>query len=890
MSTDMKTYTELLKDLKAAPPKMGGAPYAWGPIPENAPKGKQILRGLCRSCMQGDCATKIFLEDGIVVKIEGDPDMPPNYGSLCPRGNAEMMSLYNPHRIKAPLIRTNPDKGLEADPGWKEVSWEEAINLTVEGLRKIREKDPRGLILAEGWGNRDSIIRKPWGKAFGTPNESGSHGASCVVHYATGIVQASWPVAIVDLERCNYHITLGRSIGPNIATASATRKFAKAIERGMKLVVVDPRSSYEAAKGEWVPIRPGTDLAFVLAFAHVMMHEGLKRDEWFLKYRTNSPYLIGKDGHYLRDPETKKPMIWDPAENKAKPYSADFQDIAIEGEFEVNGVKYPTAYTLIKEEFKKYTPEWAEEKCTVPAATIRRIAREFVDHARIGETITIDGFTFPFRPVSMNVERNVENHRGGTYADLVSKIINMMVGSIEVPGGCVSNGFRGPVLLPDEDGTVKPGNVGVPLPWTWPPQHANGMEFIPHGYTSAHLTVQSVFNPKLFHLPYELEGWINIGANHIRHIAQPDAFIKAISKMKFSVSIALHMDEPTWLCDVILPEHCALERERLALFYPQHQCTSDEVSGLQMVKNREPVPHLFNTRHVDDILTELADRLGFLTGQGGVYDVMNNFTDYCVQEDGLNLRDPHKLPLDRRLAMEEIYDRQLRSWKYGDGKGWEDLKKEGAFMTWKGAASFYNYFYAPDKQTRHPFYFHTLMTVGERLRGNLKDHNIPFPGIDNEEHVFELYKPIPHWVLNSEADGPEQGYDLWAMNWKTPYISSDTANVIGNPWLAEIYMADPYVAVVCLNTETAAKKGIKDGDLIVVESRYGKIDGRARVTDLFHPDAVGIGGSSGLGAAGANPLMRMGPNFNTLLPIDIKTIDALSGGHEVAPAVRIRKK
>ena len=71
-------------------------------------------------------------------------------------------------------------------------------------------------------------------------------------------------MAIVDLQYCQYHITSGRSLGPNFGIVPGMRRFSKAIERGMKLVVVDPRSSYEASKGEWVPIRPGTDLAFLL--------------------------------------------------------------------------------------------------------------------------------------------------------------------------------------------------------------------------------------------------------------------------------------------------------------------------------------------------------------------------------------------------------------------------------------------------------------------------------------------------------------------------------------------------------------------------------------------------------------------------------------------------
>ena len=133
--------------------------------------------------MQGDCATLVHMEDGVVVRVEGNPDAPPNWGTLCPKGNAEIMGLYNPYRIKTPMIRTNPEKGLDVDPMWKEVTWDEALDYAADGLKKVREKDPRGLVICEGWGQRDTILREPFGQAFGTPNETGSHGALCTVHF-----------------------------------------------------------------------------------------------------------------------------------------------------------------------------------------------------------------------------------------------------------------------------------------------------------------------------------------------------------------------------------------------------------------------------------------------------------------------------------------------------------------------------------------------------------------------------------------------------------------------------------------------------------------------------------------------------------------------------------
>jgi len=882
-------YARRFKGLESNQKVFEPSPYKWKPVDPKESGKRQVLYGLCRGCMQGDCATLVYLEDGIVVKTEGNPEAPPNYGSLCPRGKSELMGMYNPYRVKTPMVRTNPEKGLDVDPMWKEVTWDEALGLVAERLKNVREKDPRGLVLCEGWGQRDTILRQPFGQAFGTPNEIGSHGALCTVHYPSGLVHAGYPVAIVDLEYCQYHITLGRSLGPNFATAPGTRKFVRAIERGMKLVVVDPRSSYEASKGEWVPIRPGSDLAFLLGMAHVMLFEVQRYDVWFLKNRTNAPYLIAPDGDYCRDQETGKPLIWDPVENTAKPFDAQFADVALSGGYTVNGVECRTGLDVVREEFVKYTPEWAEEICTVPARTIRRIAKEFVEHARIGSTIEIDGFTFPFRPVSLNTERNVTNRRGGTYADLTGKIINMLVGNIEVPGGCLSCSFRGPIMGPDEDGTVTPAYEAVPRPFKFPPDHIGLAEFYPHQHTAPHIAINSILDPEKYYLDYLIEAYISVGGNPIKMNAQPHAYVEGFKKIPFVVSIALHMDEPAILSDVLLPEHSALERFRVAAFYPQHQSIDDEVNGLKMIQLREPVPRLFNTKHVDDIFTELAERLGILCGEGGLYDHLNNNIDWVDKTDGLNMNGEFKLDINRKYTLEEIVDRQIRGWPYSGGKGLRDLREKGYITYWKPRKEFYNYYYYPSDKTRHPFYFLGLKKVGDQLRGNLMKHHISFPGVDDMDYIFDLYRPVPHWVETSEFRAPE-GFDLWAINWKTPYYSNDAGNVAGNPWLAELYSKDPYEAVICLNPVTAQRKNIKDGDMVIIESRYGKIEGRVRVSELFHPDAVGVSGNYGLGTLQSNPLNRIGPNFNTLLSLDEKTFDGVSGGQDSAPRVKLHRK
>jgi anaerobic selenocysteine-containing dehydrogenase len=850
------TQRSFFKSPKFTRRRRAASGYGWNDVGPSEKGTRKTLFGICSQCMQHDCATLVHMEDGLVVGVEGNPASPPNYGSLCPRGNAQIMGLYNPHRVKTPLVRTNPEKGLDVDPMWKEVTWDEALDLVAEKLRAVREKDPRGLLVCEGFSDRETILRNPFAAAFGTPNLVGSHGPLCTIHYASNLVHAAMPEAIAEMERCEYLLSLGRSVGPNFATTGATRRFARAMARGMELVVVDPRCSTEASKGEWIPIRPGSDLAFLLAMAHVMMHEGLQMDEWFLKNRTNAPYLIGHDENYYRDPTSGKPMMWDPSERSAKVFDASFADIALYGTYDMGGVPCRTGLDLIRGEYAKYTPEWAEQICTVPATTIRRIARDFVGHAKVGSTIRIDDFAFPFRPASINTHRGVNNHRGGTYADLVGKIINMMVGNIEVPGGCVGDSQRGPLLFPDADGIVTPQYEAKPHPFTFPPDCIDLHEFYPNRHTSPALAAKAILDPEKYHINYDIDVWINVGANLIRKNAQPDFFVKTLKKIPFVVSFGYHFDEPTIMADVVLPVHSSMERSSCVVFLPPHQATGGEIAGMNMAYMRQPVPPVFNTRHADDIFTDLAERVGILCGEGGLYDRLNKSKDKILHDDGFSLEGTgQELELDRKHALEEIYDRQLKSWRHGDGRGIEELKKVGFFKHTAPRKNWYTYSFFPDNKTRHPFYFEHLLKTGDTLRANLRRHNIRFPGVRDEERIFERYHAIPTWIENSEIQAPPE-YDLWVINWKTPYYAHDPDNVGGNPWLAELRQNDPFDGDVIVSTATACRKELKEGDVVAVGSRYGKTRGVLRVT---RADTSRRGGHTGESRIGYNPIKPSEP-------------------------------
>lgn len=862
-------------------------------------KQEGVIYSFCTGCMQGDCSLKVHLKEGVVTKIEGNPDVPPAFGKFCTRAAASLIELYNPYRVKTPLKRTNPEKGPDIDPGWVEISWEEAIDTVVARLKKIREEDPRKIAMWWGWGapqcllmctreldKNGSILRHSmYPSAFGTPNEANSR-PLCAIHYASNLVHGHHPEYITDLQFCKYLISPGRTVGPNIGSSHGTKRCIEALERGMKMVVIDPRFSPEASKAyRWLPVRPGTELAFALAMIHSILYEVKKFDEWFIKNRTNGPYLIGPDGYYFRDSSSKKPLVWDSSDNQAKTFDdSSVKDYALEDEYTVNGVKVKPAMQLIKERMKEYTPEWAEGITSIPAKTIREVTQEFVEHASIGSTITIDGFEFPLRTSQFGGSgRGTVSQRGGTYFDLAGKIINMLVGAMEVPGGATGNRNPGPcadTLRPDEDGVVTPYMEAIPAPFTYPPDTIGMSEFYPHAHATPYILTRAVIDPKKYHLQYELEAMLNCGSNSMRSCCERELFIEAFKKVPFLVTFAINFDEVTMMSDIVFPDHHFLERRYGKFYGVSHQSIDDSTRGLVMAMGRNAVEPLYNTRLMDDVLMEIADKVGFLYGEGGLNDIVNR---------SFKLEGKNKLDLDKKYTIEDMIDRRSKQ-LFGDEYGFEYLLEHGTKYRYdpSGKRS-YNYFYWPDNKTRHPIYFNRLKASGDRTRGNLRKHNVKIPNWENQEDYFKYFEAIPYWIPPPEYTAPPE-YDMWAINWKSAFMAHGTGNTQENAWLAELRESDPYEMYVWINTETAGKKGIEDGDTVCIESRYNKVTGISKLTELIHPEVVGIAACYGSSTFMMSPDAKKGTHFNLLMTgKEDVGIDPVSGSLTISPRVKIYK-
>ena len=176
----------------------------------------------CYVCYNA-CGIRARLDGSLVVEVEGDRANPNSLGKLCAKGKAGLITLYNPDRIKVPLMRTNPEKGIGIDPGWREISWNEALELFAEKLKAIRKEDPRKLVLT-GLDFHLSYFFFAFASAFGTPNvwKGGAdyfcgNGVHPIV-YMTNAAFFSEP----DLDYGNYYLLIGCQWGFMVNTNANT--------------------------------------------------------------------------------------------------------------------------------------------------------------------------------------------------------------------------------------------------------------------------------------------------------------------------------------------------------------------------------------------------------------------------------------------------------------------------------------------------------------------------------------------------------------------------------------------------------------------------------------------------------------------------------------------
>jgi thiosulfate reductase/polysulfide reductase chain A len=491
---------------------------------------------MCGMCGAG-CG--LYLVRGEQGQFYVEPNLEHPQPGLCARAAASIQLWNHPLRLKKPLKNT----GEKGNPKFQEIDWETALNEISAKLKDIISKyGPESVVFTyhDFYAWHMPLIAF----TLGTPNHV-QHASCChnASTYARRLVLGAGgpPTVDPDYERARYIIFVGRVLN---AAMGMVQRLQKARESGVKLVYVDPRMGNAAmADGEWVPIIPGTDAAFLLAMTHVILTEKLYNESYVKKY-TNACFLIKPDGTPLTEKDLGREgtdyVVYDLNANDFLSYKKATNP-ALEWEGDAAGVKVRTAFLLLKDRAAQYPPEEAEKICGVPAETIRRIAREFANARGVIE----DGWW-----TSKNANESD--------AFRVALTLNALVGSIETAGGLyIKMGSKMPASA-----TAAADKVTTITGGTLPPITAKRIDT--QKYPAVPHVFDAVLDAVLEGKPYPVKALFIVGTEPFTRDVNTEKLKQALKALELVVVIDVVPNDSVDYADYVLPDNIYLEREELA--------------------------------------------------------------------------------------------------------------------------------------------------------------------------------------------------------------------------------------------------------------------------------------------------------------------------------------
>lgn len=772
-----------------------------------------------------DCGIMARRIDGRVVKLEGHPGNPRNQGTLCPKGVAQIAALYDPNRVKTPLVRTNA-KGEHGT--WRRATWDEALDLVAERIRAAREKDPSLVLWQKGRSKSKQLYDEALVEALGATKVG--HGAYCsdagyrALEYTVGVQGVLNP----DFRHTRYLLSWGWNLssagGNQLCFITWQRQLLEARERGLEVVAIDPRIRGAGPFADrWLPIRPGTDLALALALARELLElDAVDRD--YLVRFTNAPYLVGEDGYFVR--EGDRPLVIDEGSGEVVPAGTPGVRPALEGSARVGGGRARTAFSLFRDHVREATPEWAASVCDVPAGDVRDVARGMAENAMLGSTIVVDGVRLPYRPVSVMLYHAAQQELGFQATRAIVQVL-MLLGAVGAVGGVqmapkweIHDNYFALDQVEISDG---------------PYDHLlKGSKYFPINTGNPSLGAYAMLEPERYGVGKTPEVMIVHMANPAVSFADSPAVREAYARVPFTVVISPWLSETAdLLADVVLPA-ATLEKYEGPL-----SATDAYVDAVTL--RVPPMEPLFESRGEVDIYLDLCERVGVLYGRGGFLDLIN---------EHLELTGPLALPLRRKPTAREIFDRWARS--QGAEEGVRRFEEQGVLV--KGPLPpEVRYGYATDPPfggVVHRFYGESLLRYRDEMRRR---------GV--EEIFWRDYTPLPTWRPPTMESSPPE-YDLYLVSYKLVEHKQSRTSFV--PLLAELTGGQRLE----INPRTARARGIADGQAVVVESHNAvtgetrRVTVRARYTEAIRPDVVAMPHGFGLWT---HPWARgQGPSPNVL--------------------------
>lgn len=522
-----------------------------------------------------NCILKVRIRDGVIVACE--PDDTINHGiprednylseeiinkgliqtRPCAKGYAQWQMIYDPNRVKYPMKRV----GKRGVGKFERISWDEALDTIVDKLVETKENYGPFSIIHHPYSifGQCSFPLAPWfGAGIAGWAAHSTNGWEEPERWVLGKDVARATLRQDEVQVLNSRLIVLWGLNP-LSTLSGgwAHNLLRAKERGIPTICIEPRytPSAEVLADQWIPIRPTTDVAMMIAIANV----------WFKEHL----------------------------------YDREFVDKWVEPE----GLKRWKAYVLGMEDGVDKTPQWAEGICGVPAETIEEFARLYARS----------------KPVNLNVSLSMGRQFYGENPTRAAMYLQALTGNTFIPGGtpAAETGLplgRSTAPSPRVDWQRMPGTYDPPTlmaAFKWP-KAIDIREKLDSGEISAE-EYNNIIGNRAENPTPNIQMVFLDGNNHVNSLPDINATIRAMKKVGSVVVSSQYADLPTArYADILLPQiHTAFEgRNCQAIYFQQDLFRTGMNLANYFLYCQKCIDPVGEVKSFDWIWTQIARRLG----------------------------------------------------------------------------------------------------------------------------------------------------------------------------------------------------------------------------------------------------------------------------------------